>query len=108
MIDDSLAARLIALAKAADRISAGQKTALEAIADIPDPMDRAKALGALADDLVVSMAPLMRGGQSGYWRPAPRARRGVRVYRSDIFRLVDEGRLVFGNRCHSFVVRAAA
>ncbi len=101
----SLALRLVALAEAADRISASQRTALDLIADIPDPMDRAKALGALADDLIVSMAPLRRGGKCGYWRPA-RLPRGVRVYRSDVYRLVAERRLAWGNRCHSFAVAA--
>jgi hypothetical protein len=101
----SLAERLIALAAAADRLTAGQKTALARISEIPDRMDRAKALGALADDLAVSMAPLMRGGLEGYWRPAPRSR-GARVHRTVVYRLVDEGRLVWGNRCHSFAVSA--
>ena len=100
-----LSDRLVSLAVAADVLSAGQKTALEHISEIPDPMERARALGRLADDLAVSRAPLRRGGKSGYWRPAPQSR-GIQIYRDDVYRLVDEGRLAWGNRCHSFAVAA--
>jgi hypothetical protein len=94
---------LHALAELADRLASKDRLAL--VEAISDPMERAKALGALADDLVVSLAPLRIGGQSGYWTPAPRSK-GVRVYRATVYRLVAEGRLVWGNRCGSFAVRA--
>lgn len=95
-----------ALAQFSEWLSAQHRGRLEQIMAEPDPMTRAKALEALADDLVVSMAPLRRGGQSGYWRPAP-ASHDAQVHRSLVYRLIKEGRLVWGNRCHSFVKAVA-
>ena len=101
----SRSSRLCALAKIADRLAS--KDGLALVEAISDPMERAKAMGALIDDLVVSLAPLRIGGQSGYWTQAPRSD-GVRIFRTVVHRLVDEGRLEFGNRSHSFVVRPQA
>ena len=84
-----------------------------------DPTDLA-ALGRLADRLaaleeqridalyaaqVLRLAPLRRGGQSGYWTPAPRSK-GVRVHRNAIYGMVRAGVLKWGNKSHSFVVPA--
>ena len=59
----------------------------------------------MSDAEILALAPLRRGGQCGYWRPAPRSG-GRRIHRAKIYRLVAEGRLAWGNRSRSFVVRA--
>ena len=58
----------------------------------------------MTDDEIVNLAPLRRGGQCGYWQPAPRSH-GLKIYRDVVYRLVNEGRLSWGNRCRSFVCR---
>ena len=58
----------------------------------------------MTDAEILALAPLRRGGQCGYWRPAPRSF-GVRVYRRRIYGLVASGLLAWGNRSRSFVVR---